>query len=302
MQRTTLQHRGLGFTYTEHEMRLPASAVAEMVHMLTKWQAVFPMEETYVRNTYGVPALIARFDGALDGTTFRPYEIQGGCGWVGYASIANPAFKAARENIAATWPAFPLLIGDHVIHDDDLWLQRISLSEALATESPLMIRYPLGELPFATRKMLIKRSVRSIETHLDKRYGVALEWWRIISWDDRDAIPWHESFVMKPTRGYGSTDVMCWTPETRRGRSTRTQIVDALKRYCWMVLQPFIPPNEMEIDGVLYNVIYRPFFGFDPVTRNWTPLHGVWTARPAPNLRIHGASDAISGPLMMEEV
>lgn len=301
MQRTTIQHHGHDFTFTDHEMRLPAAAVAQLQEMLTRSHSVFPHEDTFVRREYGMPALLARFDGVWDGNVFRSYEIQGGCGWVGFAGIVNQEFKAARERLAQLWPPFPLLIGDEVVHDDDLWLPTISLGDALSSEGPLMIRYPLGTLPLAQQKSLIARSVRSINTHLDKKYGVALGWWTVTSWDDRDKLPWHEAFVVKPVRGFGSTDVMCWIPDSRRGRSTKTQILDALDRYKWLVLQPFIPPNTAEFDGTEYNVIYRPFFGFDPEKEKWTPMHGVWTARPAPNLRIHGASDAISGPLIMEK-
>lgn len=65
-----------------------------------------------------------------------------------------------------------------------------------------------------------------------------------------------------------------------------------------MYLQPFVPPMPMDINGAPFNAIYRPYFAYSGRKNGWIPLHGVWTARPAPNIRIHGAADAISGPLM----
>jgi hypothetical protein len=44
-------------------------------------------------------------------------------------------------------------------------------------------------------------------------------------------------------------------------------------------------------------MIYRFYFGFDCVTRNYKPLGGVWMA--SKDLLIHGRPDSVTGPLLM---
>jgi hypothetical protein len=53
-----------------------------------------------------------------------------------------------------------------------------------------------------------------------------------------------------------------------------------------------------EMNGSRYYEIWRVFYGFDPETRDWLPLGGVWNARPN-TLRLHGASDAIFGAVVI---
>lgn len=301
MQIETLQHGEQSFAYTDHAIHLPKEITQQLIDELHTWQKYFPKEDTFVERTYGVPCLVARFDGAIVDGRFRSYEIQGGCGWIGYAGVANPEFKARRDRLMREeWPSFPVLMLQDSPHDDDLWLRRVDRQTALNETGPIMLREGLWGLAWEVQDTLIARSVRAFRNHFDKRYGIGMRWWKTVSAENTDLLPWDEAFVLKPLEGTGSKDVMCWLPDTRRGRATRTQIKETLEAREYMLLQPFIPPNSMEIDGTSFNVIYRPFFGFDPSINDWTPLHGVWTARPAPNLRIHGSSDAISGPLMME--
>ena len=275
--------------------------------MLLTWQNVFPYEPTLAMTQFGVPSLIARFDGTLQGEAFEPYEIQVGCGWVGYAGVANTKFCAIRDEFAKhKWPQFKVVMPHtRKDQDDDLWLPRIDAREAFEDSGPLLVRYSAHStkwkrLPASQQKALIARSLKPVVTQLDKRYGIVLGWWRPVGFAQThqgNALPWNTSFVLKPLHGHGSHGVMIWNAAQREGRATRTQILNALEKNKWMYLQSFIPPMRMEIGGDDYNVIYRPFFGYDPQGKKWEPMHGVWTARPYPNLRIHGSSDALSGPL-----
>jgi hypothetical protein len=243
-----------------------------------------------------------RFDGVLDPAGhFRVYEIQGGCGWIGYAGIANPAFKEARDAMMRDkWPPLKLLMPPAEHMDDELWLERIDFDEAMRTTEPLMIRRWLFQNLDAARRMaLIGRSVKPMFDQNSKAYGLEFGWWKRISCEDAHALPWDVPFVLKPGKGMGSSDVMIWLPHERRGRATRTQILDTLHRKRYMYIQEFIPPMELDIEGARWNMMLRPFFGYDPVGKEWRCLHGVWVARPAPNLRLHGAHDAISGPLIV---
>lgn len=286
-------------------MTIPRSTVEGMIEMLSAWVRAFPHEETYAAREYGVPSIFARMDGIIDEKgSFYPYEIQEGCGWVGYTGIINQRFREMRDELAAkVWPRFPLLIPSARNHDDELWLSKISLEEAQKSDGPLMVRLSIlhGVDP-DIRLPIIARSMKPYVLHGDKRYGITLGLWRSVD-DPAESgveLPWDSSFVLKPLRAHGSRDVMVWNHEAREGRATRTQITRTLAERKRMILQPFVPPTRIEIEGNHYNAILRPFFGYHPRERRWVPMHGVWTARPAPALRIHGASDAISGPLMLE--
>ncbi len=303
----TLQNAGRTFTYTDHAISVPKQATEQMLEILAKWEEAFPYEETYAARTYGVPSLIVRFDGSLtpDGQ-FNAYEVQSGCGWIGYAGVVNATFRGILDDFTKNrWPPFRLLGPTQPPSnpDEEFWLDRIGLQEAVASDTLLWLRYGQWQIPSEVRDALIARSLKPVRTHNTKRYGVQLGWWKPVVWHESShgaALPWHEAFVLKPLSGHGSTDIMLWKPNDRTGRATRTQIVHTLQKHGKMYLQRFIPPMSINLDRDRYNVILRPFFGYNPQEKKWTPMHGVWTGRPYPNIRIHGASDAISGPLMTD--
>lgn len=349
---SSITFKGQQFNYTDRELMLPKAAVGKLIGILERWQRVFPYEPTLAETAYGVPSLMVRFDGVLDERgEFQIYEIQDGCGWIGYAGIANHAFRKRRDHLRdSVWPPIKLLLDErneykdrrrellfadfsstigshravHILnqdagqdaeaftfqtspdneHDDPLWLPQISLDEAFCSDDALMFRWPVGKKERTRFAPLLRRSVKPVFTHQDKRYGVEFGYWETVYWhpsERGDRLPWNESFALKPLKGYGSRDVVIWKNGDRKGCATRNQVLRALETNQQMYLQKFIEPMRIDIDGAPYNAILRPFFGFDTTERRWLPLHGVWAARPYPNLRIHGSSDAVTGPLMMED-
>ena len=302
----TLEHfsyQDQTFAYTDKEMRLPAKATEQLLDILRRWQNVFPYEATRIQKECGVPSLFVRFDCVVsaDGNV-QIYEIQEGPAWMGYTGLANPTFSGIRDNIAAEWPGIKLLRDEGMQDkDDDLWLPKSSIEEALSDNNPLIVRDWLPPSLSANQMSAITgKSLRPVVKHNDKNYGLYFGWWRLVTREDVDQLPWDSSFVLKPQYGFWSKGIVFWKPHERDGRSTKTQILQALEEQRVMCLQPLIEPLSMEMDGVPYNIIYRPYFGYSKKTNGWVPMHGVWTGRPAPTLRIHGASDAISGPLMCE--
>lgn len=303
----TFTHGSHLFNYTNHPMVLPNSAVTSMRESLQTWQKVFPYERSYVQTTYNVPSIIVRFDGSLDDDgVFHAYEIQDGSGWVGYAGIVNPDLKVIRQVLVQQkWPPFKLLLTPSLEHDDTLWLERISLDEALGSEVLLQLRYYFsrGLLTRDDALNLTARSMIPFRAHNNKLYGIEMGWWKEVRWDaatKADALSWEKPFVLKPAKSWGSRSVMFWNPDERGGRSTQTQITRTLEKFGAMYLQEFIPPMKVAIGGHALNVIFRAFFAYDPTSKSWVPWGGVWSGRPYPNLRIHGASDTISGPLVLE--
>ncbi len=307
MKLKSIRHHDQTFTYTDHTLTFPSFATDALHRALVQWQKVFPREETLIQMRHDVPSLFVRFDCVISPAgDVRIYELQEGCAWVGYTGIANSAFRGIRDRIVQEeWPHLRVLRSDkQTDKDDDLWLSRSNITEALRSPDPLMVRSNMPLLAEELRTIIIRKSVRPVMMHNDKSYGEALGWWRVVDWEEsshgEEKIPWHEAFVLKPRFGFGSSDIMLWNPHNRVGRATRTQVLRVLKRRGTMYLQPYIPPMHMDIDGTPYNFIYRPYFIYSGKQKQWVPAHGIWTARPHPALRIHGASDAISGPLKMQ--
>ena len=277
-----------------------------MLALLERWGHLFPREGTFVQTKYDVPALMARFDGILepDGSFFS-YEIQDGTGWLGYAGLVNARLKEMRDHfVSEKWPPFKLLMADGDEHDDVLWIERVSFDEALRNADILLqIRNSLWSLDADDAAALISRSIIPVYFHNNKSYGEQFGWWKRVDWDRegvRGELPWDTAFVLKPIWGWTTKGVMLWTPGSRRGSSTRTQILKTFEAFGSMYLQPYRAPMHMEIDGRLYNIMLRPFFAYDPTAKKWSPWGGVWTGRPHPAFRLHGASDAITGPLYIE--
>lgn len=296
-----LEHHDLTLTYTDMPLVLPKTAVEWMLGQLKRWEKAFPKEDTFVQRMWGVPSALVRFDGALDERgDFQAYEIQDGPGWAGYAGVINPEFKRLRDGLRErAWPRFKLVMRKQGFdHDDDLWLERTNVKGTLEEACPLMVRRLPPQISDEDRTRIVRRSLKPVDTHSDKTYGLEMGWWKKIS--DAKDLPWTEGFALKPIDGMGSEDVMLWKPDVRPGRATRTQIEAALKERGEMILQIFVEPMHIDLDGKPHHAILRPFFGYDPKEKRWVALGGVWTARPVPNLRVHGSSDAISGPLVLE--
>ncbi len=308
MEILTFTHGERVFRYTDHTISLPAPVTNLLKNILKRWQIVFPKEDTLIQARHGVPSLFVRFDCSIsqDGTV-HIYEIQDGCGGVGYAGIANKASAQVRDQvISREWPDLSVVTSKHIRTeiDDELWTPRILVDKALKSSYPLIIRNPLLQRSNEERSLLFKRSVCPVLTHNNKEYGVDFGWWKIVRWEEslnENTLPWNEPFVLKPQDGHGSKDVMFWRPGKHSARATRTQILRVLQDRKVMYQQPLIQPSQMIINGALCNYILRPFFVYSSHQKQWVPMHGVWTARPSPNMRIHGASDAVSGPLFMEQ-
>lgn len=115
-----------------------------------------------------------------------------------------------------------------------------------------------------------------------------------------------DGFVLKPVWGYGSKDVYIY-PRGRYGRmrgrggTGRKKICELLstpKKEEWLV-QPFFPPKMVET-GIAQRafLIWRIY----AIRRNreepFRLLGGLWNLRP--HLKVHGASNTITGPVVIE--
>jgi hypothetical protein len=291
-------HRGRTFSYTtDIELRIPKSTTADMIKTIHEWSKIFPKEETYPQNTWGVPTMLVRFDGVLEGDKFRSYELENTPGGAGYASIVSPIFKKNLDRMRSIWPPVAFVDGwaPNKYQDEHLWLPEITLEQASKCDVLLSARVDtrIGQNHFLG--LFSRRLVSPLLHRHDKSYGEKLGWWRKIS--SPEEIPWEESFAIKPVSSYHAKDVYVWG---RGLKASRGQVMTAMKKHGSMYLQPFISPMDMTIGGKIYSVMLRPYFGFDPRSGNWEPLGGMWVGRPPSNARLHWASDALSGPLIVE--
>jgi len=144
--------------------------------------------------------------------------------------------------------------------------------------------------------ILEERSLTPIRMDGYKGYLVKLNLASLV--EDPSDLPWERGFVIKPLQGSRMEEVELWLPQKRPGTSTRTRIMKRLKdmsegRTPPYILQPFIFPEEEEYQGKKGWTIWRPFFGW--WKGKYVFIGGLWNWRS--NLRIHGASDIIMGPL-----
>lgn len=113
-----------------------------------------------------------------------------------------------------------------------------------------------------------------------------------------EELDWTTPFVVKPLVGSQCRDMEIYLPPSLRkeytGFSTRQRIE---RKILWeqktFILQPFIPPQSEFCGGLRGWSIWRIFFYG---RSRYRFLAGLWNWRP--NVRVHGASDAILGPLL----
>lgn len=266
---------------------------------LRSWQRHFANEKTWARQEVGVPSLIVRLDGTLADGTFRIYEVEERPAGIGVTSKINSQFTEALTAVRREWPNFTVVISRaRTGSDDHLW---ISTANHNGNKSQLvLVRAEPEEYEY---HQYVGRSVSSVVNKGNKSYGVPLSWWRLIQFAEPN-LPWHKPFVIKPIQSSKCRDVEVWLPNQspqarrfRNGSSTQERILQTLEHRREMYLQDFYEPMEVEGAGDMH-MILRVFYGYLPSRREWICLGGCWNARS--NVVVHGASDAVFGPLVLE--
>lgn len=267
---------------------------------LRKWMNYFPEEPTWVQSNYGVPSIIVRLDCVVEDDTLYVYEIEERPAGIGIAFCLNDEFRSRLSYLQEIWPPLKSLVSSNRKESDDfLWIPMISKEEAEKRDCLLLIRAEPFEEDF---HIFQKRSVSTLISKGDKAYGERIKLWKIVSNYDFDDLPWLTGFCLKPKKGSKCRGVHIWNPQLKNKRvgvSTRSQILKALIIHEEMYLQKYIPPMIEMHNGNKLLKAYRVYFGYDPILGRYECLGGIWIARP--NLRIHGASDAVMGPLKIEE-
>src|SRR3989338_3917615 len=275
----------------------PGEAVTESLGLVNSWrQTCSGIEDAWVQREYGVPTLWLKLDCVVDATsgTLGVYEIDDCPDGLGVSCLVNRPFARELDMLQSTWPAFRPVVADGRTTDDALWLslETIRLETMNGDRGRVLARpHRLGDGRYAP---LAERSVGPCLTQGSKRYGLRLGLWQPVQ--SEAELDWHESFVLKTPFGYGGSGIYIRHEGRLSGVTGKGKIRDAFQKHGTLYRQPFIMPMTCPFDPG-YLMVLRPFFGFDPLSGCYRFLGGFWLARPG-NLKLHGAADAIVGPLV----
>ena len=283
-------------TTLKREEVLSKGIQKQAIDLTDKWINVFPKESTWIQQNYGIPSLLVRFDGIDDNGILRTYEIEDRPAGIGHTNLINPDFKQRLSKLRETWPEFDVAISPlRDPADDKLWCNVVDKNSATGL---VFVRAEPEEMQF---RELQSRSVSTIATEGDKSYGVALGLWKFI--DSPTQFPRRRSFVLKALQSSKGRNMAFYDVRSRPGpgnvkmKNAEKLLIEQVATKGGMYIQELIPPMQSGIDLYPF-MIYRFFLGYDFKQKEWVPLGGTYFARN--NLKIHGASDSVSGPLVIE--
>ncbi len=151
-----------------------------------------------------------------------------------------------------------------------------------------------GEVPPDRRRQLVT------DPFADKHICFPISGGRIIGPSDTLEQLQNEflgGFAVKPLTGWGAREVVIYAPHDRHHGSTERAIRKVLESHAAndpLIVQPFYPPARNERFGSL---IWRVYAVRDSVQEPFRLIGGMWNARTSKSLIVHGASDAVFGPL-----
>ena len=308
------------FTINSWEVRvLPCklSMSSMEVHILERyamdWVNAFnPKHKNYFRLEFNAPSSIIRFDYVLDSDGIpKIFEIEDRpAGFEVMAISNNEAFDLFTDSLLSYSDYSGKSIGICVSQgrmynsDDYFWVQRVL--------SKHNFRMVLGDIPSDTENYLwLVRSLRNetqyydlfpnslstIEYEGDKSYGVKMGLWNKI--EGIEDINWNESFVVKPDAGCRCENVHLFSPErSTGGYSTKTKITNAVLNKEVSFIQPLFLPESVDFLPNNYSLIRRCYAVYSISDNKYKIIGGQWEARPKCH-KIHGAIDAICGPLVI---
>lgn len=287
------------FKVSKEEKVLSEKHILQALDNLHEWRKSFLSENTWVQKELGVPSILVRLDCVPQGDVLSIFEIEERPS-VGLGMMVNQLFSVRMKAFMQLWPRFFSVVSDkRGVHDDPVWVPTISMDQAKQNNELLIIRAEPEEKQFHE---LAHRSVSTVVTKGHKEYGLKLGLWSKIRLADFDSLPWDQGFCIKPLQGSKTHDVEIWHPKMQQykkkgihGVSTRSRIKRTLESKGEMYCQPLIHPLNISLGGKEMLFAYRVFFGYNPKSQSYQYLGGFWNARPS--MMIHGASDAIFGPV-----
>ncbi|MFA5023657.1 MAG: hypothetical protein WC523_01700 [Patescibacteria group bacterium] len=282
------------FAFSPTVYELTPEALNEAGTLIKAWQPVFPKENTWAQQHFGIPSLFIRLDCVVNGTV-KIFEIEERPAGMGTMNELHPGFKQRLKKAQQDWPLIKLLVSPKRAGQDDyLWVEETSPEEARQSTDCLLIRAEPEEIIFHEFET---RSVSSLKRKGDKSYGLPMGLWEEVTVNDLPRLDWSKGFCLKEKQTSKTRGIEIWHPRKNQlssqgigGVSTRTRIENILKEKGSMYYQPFIEPMESPVGQPM---IFRIFFFYDFDKLEYVYAGGFWNSRP--NLKIHGATDAVVG-------
>lgn len=277
------------------------------------WAEKFaPLHANWLRRQFGAPTVSIRFDYVLDKSGVpRIFEIEDRpTGFEVAALVDSHSFQAFKNALLmfsnfAYKPLGICVSKERMYNSDDyFWIHRIAKDND--------VRIVLGDIPKNPEKNIwFVRSLRSEEKyyHLDKfsvsttkyegdkGYGKEMNLWTDIPLD----IDWSSAHAFKPESGCRCENIHLWSPTDRNskgGFSTKTKIENAIKAKEVQFMQDYFPPETVSFLPENYLLIRRTHAVFSLPDLKYRVVGGQWEARPNCT-KIHGASDAVCGPMLV---
>lgn len=288
---STFQLQGWRVNHTDQTKVFPASAAEQAILALAEWSKYFPAENTWIRSVKDVPSLVVRFDCIVEDGKLVIYEIEERPAGIGLSGMISPDFASQFTRIAHTWDPFRVVVSPlRKATDDGMWQKFLPWNSE--EQKLVLVRAEPEEDEFHGLETL---SVSSLKAKGDKGYGEGMGLWKRVN--SVDELSFDDSFVLKPLQGSKLRDLEIWDPQRRPGSSIRAKVEAALAKNGTMFCQQLHAPMQSGHDQFPW-MIFRIFAGYNFSTGGWEILGGNWNARN--NLRIHGASDALFGPAVVE--
>lgn len=279
--------------------------------------------DNFAMRSWGAPSFVVRFDMApmASDATAGIYEIEGNPAGFSFLDLVGipvgeilggALMRLGVRSIASTVaPSRADQATDHqrlmeLIAASGITVESVAHTRTDLNGTPVWMR--AGEEDHSTVGHLEEKSLllfRDGGGH--KIYLLKLGGGRLLSEFENVAAvmaAYPNGLVMKPWRSWGTKEVYCYDPHgpfRHIGVSTghiEKQLERAFDRneQGRFVIQPFYPPalRSDKEDGKTYCRIWRVFAVWTP--DGYKVIGGVWNERPS-TLRIHGASDALWGPI-----
>ncbi len=284
---------------TDHEREFPGEHLERAFEVIKQWQEVFPREDTWINRAYGIPSPIIKLDATITNNELQVYEVEDRPAGMGYSELINPDLRTNFADIVSTWPDFRVVVSPQRSgNDDHLWAKPAEAD----WHGLVLVRAEPSEEEFHA---LQRRSISTLLTEGDKSYGEKMGLWKRVH--TADEIDFSQGFVVKPTQGSKGNGVYVSLPKQymkehgidpgRNGVATAGKIrgvIDTAAANGGVFVQQYHPPMETGIPTHPW-AVNRLFFGYDMQNGEWRYIGGTWNARN--NLKIHGASDTLTGPL-----
>jgi hypothetical protein len=270
-----------------------------------EWANSFAYEPTWAQRVCGVPSLLVRLDMTVcPNEGVHMFEIEERPGGLAVDAIVNSDFKDRMRALLQEWKvafgsslevvASPQRTEDLELYESELGIP-VSVGKPRKGNTLVIVRAEPDE-GFGEYR---DRSISPISTKGDKGYGLPMGLWSRVN--ETTELPWDEGFALKASVGSKMRGVWLYNNNYRAGAITQDEARAFIRKKRAHFIQEWIEPENQATHSFLpegYLLARRVFFGYSPNAQRFVCIGGFWNARP--NIRIHGASDVIVGPVSGE--